>query len=122
MAIDVCRLVESDIVVDLAHEICRITSPLGGEKPLAVHVARRLRDLAEAHGVPYQLEILPRGGTDAGSMQRARGGAAAVTLSIPSRYVHTGYEQASRHDIAGAITLLARFLEDAGSRSYRYEQ
>ena len=42
---------------------------------------RHLRELAEAHGIPYQLEILPRGGTDAGSMQRARGGAAAV----PSR-------------------------------------
>jgi putative aminopeptidase FrvX len=117
----VCRLVESDIVVDLAQEICRIPSPLGGEKPFGVYVARRLRDLPEAHEVPYQLEILPRGGTDAGSMQRARGGAAAVTLSIPSCYVHTGNEMANRHDIAGAITLLARFLEDAGSRSYRYE-
>ena len=82
---------------------------------------RHLRDLAEANGIPYQLEILPRGGTDAGAMQRARGGAAAVTLSIPSRYVHTVNEMANRQDIAGAIKLLARFLEDAGSRSYGYE-
>jgi putative aminopeptidase FrvX len=93
----------------------------------ASHIAnpallRHLRDLAETHAIPYQLEILPRGGTDAGSMQRARGGAAAVTVSIPSRYVHTGNEMANRHDIAGAITLLARFLADAGSRSYRYDQ
>jgi tetrahedral aminopeptidase len=83
---------------------------------------RHLRDLAEANGVPYQLEILPRGGTDAGSMQRARGGAAAITLSIPSRYVHTVNEMANRQDIAAAITLLARFLEDVGSRSYGYDQ
>ena len=83
---------------------------------------RHLRDLAEANEVPYQLEILPRGGTDAGSMQRARGGAAAVTLSIPSRYVHTVNEMANREDIAAAITLLARFLEDVGSRSYGYEE
>jgi endoglucanase len=54
-------------------------------------------------------------------MQRARGGAAAVTLSIPSRYVHTVNEMANREDISAAITLLARFLEDVGSRSYRYE-
>jgi hypothetical protein len=45
VAIDVCRLVESDIVVDLVQGICRIPSPLGGEKPLAVYVARRLREL-----------------------------------------------------------------------------
>jgi tetrahedral aminopeptidase len=81
---------------------------------------RHLRDLAGAQGIPYQLEILPRGGTDAAPMQRARGGAAAITISIPTRYVHTANETASRADIAGAIRLLARFLEDAGSRTYGY--
>ena len=83
---------------------------------------RHLRDLAEADGIPYQLEILPRGGTDAASMQRARGGAAAVTLSIPTRYVHTVNEMADRGDITATIALLARFLEDAGSRSYGYDE
>jgi putative aminopeptidase FrvX len=80
---------------------------------------RHLRDLAEAHDIPYQLEILPRGGTDAGAMQRVRGGAPAITLSIPTRYVHTANETADRGDIAASISLLARFLEDAGSRSYQ---
>jgi acetylornithine deacetylase/succinyl-diaminopimelate desuccinylase len=42
---DVGRLVDPDVVVDLAQGICRIPSPLGGEKPLAVYVARRLSDL-----------------------------------------------------------------------------
>jgi putative aminopeptidase FrvX len=42
-------------------------------------------------------------------------------VSIPARYVHTGNEMANQHDIAAAITLLARFLEDVGSRSYGYE-
>jgi acetylornithine deacetylase/succinyl-diaminopimelate desuccinylase-like protein len=45
VAVDVTRLVESDVVVDLAQGICRIPSPLGGEKPLAIYVAGRLRDL-----------------------------------------------------------------------------
>ncbi len=82
---------------------------------------RHLRDLAEANDIPYQLEVLPRGGTDAASMQRSRGGAPAITLSIPTRYVHTANETANRTDIAGTIALLARFLEDAGSRSYGYD-
>jgi putative aminopeptidase FrvX len=82
---------------------------------------RHLRDLAEAHDIPYQLEILPRGGTDAGAMQRAKSGAPAVTLSIPSRYVHTVNEMANRGDIAATIALLSRFLEDVGARSYGYE-
>jgi endoglucanase len=84
-------------------------------------LVRHLRDLAEANGIPYQLEVLPRGGTDAGAMQRARTGVAAVTLSIPTRYVHTVNELAAGSDIAATIDLLARYLEDAGSRSYGYE-
>ena len=83
---------------------------------------RHLRDLAAEHDIPYQLEILPRGGTDAGAMQLVRGGAAAVTLSVPTRYVHTVNEMASRTDITGAIDLLARYLESAGSRSYGYDE
>jgi endoglucanase len=81
-------------------------------------LVRHLRDLADTHDIPYQLEILPRGGTDAGAMQRARGGVAAVTLSIPTRYVHTVNELADRREIAATIQLLAHYLEDAGARSY----
>jgi endoglucanase len=81
---------------------------------------RHMRDLAEAHQIPYQLEILPRGGTDAAAMQRARSGAPVITLSIPARYVHTANETANQRDIAATIDLLARFLEDAGTRSYGY--
>ena len=81
---------------------------------------RHFRDLAEANDIRHQLEILPRGGTDAGAMQRARGGSVAITLSIPTRYVHTVNELASTADIAACVALLARFLEDAGSRDYAF--
>jgi endoglucanase len=81
---------------------------------------RHFRYLADQHQIRYQLEVLPRGGTDAGAMQSARGGAAAITISIPTRYVHTVNETASVADIAATIQLLARYIEDAGSRDYGY--
>jgi putative aminopeptidase FrvX len=80
-----------------------------------------MRDLAEAGNIPYQMEILPRGGTDAGATQRSRGGNAAITLSIPTRYVHTVNEMANLDDIQACIDLLAAFLKDAGSREYGYQ-
>ena len=83
---------------------------------------RHFRDVAEANGIAYQLELLPRGGTDAGAMQRARGGAAAITLSMPTRYVHTVNEMANTGDIDACVTLLARFLDEAGGREYGYDQ
>ena len=67
--------------------------------------------LAEERKIQYQLEIMPRGGTDAGAIQPAREGVAVVTISVPTRYVHTVVETAHKADIEGAINLLVAFLE-----------
>jgi putative aminopeptidase FrvX len=78
-----------------------------------------LRSLAERHDIRYQMEILPRGGTDAGGMQRARSGAPAVTISTPTRYVHTSVEMAHRDDIEASIRLLAAFIEEGDAGDYQ---
>jgi endoglucanase len=83
-------------------------------------LVRHFRDIAEAKGISYQLEILPRGGTDAGAMQQSRAGSAAITLSVPTRYVHTVNEMANIEDINNTVDLLAAYLEDVGSRDYGY--
>lgn len=84
-------------------------------------LVRHLRDVAEKHEIKYQLEVLSRGGTDAGAMQRARGGVPVITISTPVRYIHTVNEMAHVDDIRGAIELLARYLEDAQAGDYRFE-
>jgi len=76
-------------------------------------LVRAMRKLAEENGIPYQMEILPRGGTDAGALQLAREGAAVVTLSIPARYVHSVVETVHPADVEAAIRLLVVFLESA---------
>jgi tetrahedral aminopeptidase len=83
-------------------------------------LVRHFRDLAEREKIPHQLEILPRGGTDAGGIQRVRGGIPSFTLSVPSRYVHTVNEMAHKADIEAAIKLLALFLREAHTRDYGY--
>jgi endoglucanase len=70
-----------------------------------------LEAAAKRHEIPHQLSILPRGGTDAGAMQRQRGGVRVMTLSIPTRYIHTTTESVHRRDIQSAIDLLAAWLE-----------
>lgn len=84
-------------------------------------LVRHFRDVAEKNNIKYQLEILSRGGTDAGGIQRSRAGIPSFTLSIPTRYVHTVNETAAVSDIEACITLLARYLEDAHTRTYGYE-
>jgi len=76
------------------------------------------RAIAEREGIAHQMEILPFGGTDAGGVQRLHGGIPAITLSIPCRYVHTPNEMVNAEDVQAAITLLARYLEEAHTGDY----
>lgn len=77
------------------------------------------RDVAEKEKIRHQMEVLPRGGTDGAALQRARGGAVSITLSVPTRYIHTVNEMVSGKDVEAAVTLLARYLEQAHKGDYR---
>jgi tetrahedral aminopeptidase len=79
---------------------------------------QHFRDISAREEIPYQLELLPRGGTDAGATQLIKGGNVAITLSIPARYAHSVNEMARIDDIEATTKLLAAFFRDAGSRSY----
>ena len=81
-------------------------------------LVEHLRTIAERENIPYQMEILPAGGTDAGGVQRLHGGIPAVTLSIPCRYVHTPNEMVNESDVQACIDLLTRYLEEAHTGGY----
>jgi endoglucanase len=83
-------------------------------------LVQQMREIAQREGIPFQMEVLPRGGTDAGALQRARAGVPAITLSVPLRYVHTVNEMASEADVDAAVTLLARYLEEAHRFDYTH--
>ena len=67
--------------------------------------------IAKRREIPHQLSILPKGGTDTAAMQRSRGGVRAMTLSIPTRYIHTVTESIHLDDLAAAVNVLAGWLE-----------
>lgn len=67
--------------------------------------------VAKKNKIPYQLSILPRGGTDAGALQRSRGGMRTFTISIPCRNIHTITEACHTRDLQAAIDLLAGWLQ-----------
>jgi tetrahedral aminopeptidase len=111
LAMDIPGGADQDAVTRLGHGVAikiMDSSMISNHK-----LVRFMRDIARDNNIPYQLEILPRGGTDAGAMQRVHGGVPSITLSIPTRYVHTVNEMCSATDIQAAIDLLARFLERA---------
>lgn len=64
---------------------------------------------AKAHNIPYQLEVLTIGGTDAGAIQVSRSGVPSGVLSIATRYVHSAAETIDLSDLEHGGALLLAF-------------
>ena len=73
-------------------------------------VKNLLVETAEQVGIPYQLEVLERGTTDATAIQISREGVPAGCVSIPCRYIHTPSEMVDHNDVLNATRLLVALL------------
>ena len=51
---------------------------------------RMARETADENGIPSQTKTAIAGGNDAGALQRAGQGSAALAVSLPCRYIHSG--------------------------------
>ena len=69
--------------------------------------------VAEANNIPYQLEVLIGGTTDALGIAFRRDGIPATTISIPTRYVHSPVEVLKLSDALNASKLLALAVSEA---------
>lgn len=78
-----------------------------------VTLVEKMKNCAKENSIPYQLEILPYGGTDAASMQLAGEGCRAGCISIPTRYIHTAVETVSEKDVKAAIDLTVALCSGA---------
>lgn len=65
---------------------------------------------AEEKRIPYQLEVLSGGTTDAMAIQITREGVPSGCLSIPCRYIHTPSEMVDYADVLNSVKLLLAIL------------
>ena len=68
-------------------------------------------ETAEKWDIPYQMEVLEFGGTDAGAIHLTRSGVPSGVLSIPCRYVHSANETIDLGDLNNSVKLLTKILE-----------
>lgn len=73
-------------------------------------VVRWMADTAEKAGIPYQLEILEGGTTDARAIQLTRAGVPVGCVSIPCRYIHSPSEMVDYNDVQACVRLLLALL------------
>ncbi|MBR1781323.1 MAG: M42 family peptidase [Oscillospiraceae bacterium] len=70
-----------------------------------------LRDLADAHGIPWQVKRMVAGGTDARTIQRSRAGVRVTGLSDAVRYIHSPSSVAAISDLDSILKLARLFLQ-----------
>lgn len=68
-------------------------------------------ETAEARQIPYQFKQPGIGGTDSGSIHRARAGVPAITVAVPCRYIHGPVSMLRRSDLDHTLHLVRAALE-----------
>lgn len=67
---------------------------------------------AKKHNIPYQLEIMTDGGTDAGAIHLTRAGVKTGGISLPVRYVHSPSEAADKEDLKACVSLITALAQE----------
>ena len=94
---------------------------LDGSTICDYRMVQYLKDLATAEDIPWQVEILPAGGTDTAALQRyGNGGSIAGAISIPLRHIHQTIEMANKNDILNCIQLLEASLLNLNNHNWKF--
>ncbi len=72
-------------------------------------VRSTLVELSKKNSIPYQMEVLTAGGTDAGAIHLTGSGVKTGGISIPTRFIHSPSEVADLDDISSAVKLAVKF-------------
>ena len=81
-----------------------------------MRIVRRLMEVAEARGIPFQLRELAVGGTDAGRIHLIREGIPAGVVSVPTRYIHSPVSIIDKQDFEHTLMLMEAFLDSIDER------
>lgn len=74
-------------------------------------VVKKLEELAKEQDIPYQMDVIRAGGTDAGAIHQSRGGVYTGGISIPCRYIHTPAESVRLSDVENCAKLVRAYAE-----------
>jgi tetrahedral aminopeptidase len=75
-------------------------------------LVRLMTESAARIKLPYQMEVLEGGTTDARAMQLTRAGVPSGCISIPCRYIHSPSEMVDYSDVQNAVRLLVEIISN----------
>lgn len=76
-----------------------------------VSLKRYIVDTAEQMGIAIQFDHLTGGYTDAGHIAQSNTGVPAVTIAVPTRYIHSNVSMMHRDDYVNAVKLMTAVVD-----------
>ncbi|RLQ94282.1 M42 family metallopeptidase [Falsibacillus albus] len=67
-------------------------------------------ETAEKNNIPYQVDLLLGGGTDAGKFHMHKAGIPSIVIGVATRYMHSHASMASKQDLENAVKLLVALV------------
>ena len=68
--------------------------------------------VAKKSKIPYQLEVIEGGATDAASVYGEKGGIPSIAVCVPTRYIHSNVAVCSLDDIEKTTNYLVKLIEE----------
>ncbi|WP_292319188.1 M42 family metallopeptidase [Caldisphaera sp.] len=94
---------------------------IDGQKGTGLIANKKLVDfvtnVANKYNVPYQLEVLTGGTTDASAMNLNKEGVPSIAISIPARYIHSPVEVVSLNDLENTSILATKVAKEMNEKT-----
>ncbi|MBA4493197.1 M42 family metallopeptidase [Paenactinomyces guangxiensis] len=69
-------------------------------------------EIAEKKNIPYQVDTMMGGGTDAGRFHLFRRGVPSLVIGVAARYIHSHVSMVSKQDVENAVRLLVEVVKE----------
>jgi len=80
---------------------------------------KTMEKICKELSIPYEMDMIAAGGTDSGELSKVEAGVINLTLSIPSRYMHSHRTIINTDDFDATVQLLTAFLEKLNDELYQ---
>lgn len=83
-----------------------------------VGLRKKVLEIADELKLPYQLDMLAGGSTDASSMHLANSGAPGISLCLPTRYIHSHSSIIHYDDYINTVKLIVEIIKRLDNKMY----
>lgn len=90
------------------------------DSSLIPHISLRdlVIEIAEKNSIPYQVDIMLGGGTDAGRFHLFKKGVPTIVIGVAARYIHSHVSMISKKDLENSAKLLTELIKELDANRF----